>query len=235
MNSLSLFCSSVVKAAVVAVSAAATAVAGGAAGSPPRAATCPSCGHNLISNPGAEAAAGAGADVVVKVPGWAPTNGFTAAQYVWSGGDISPTSRGPAARGKNYFYGGPDAAMSTGTQVTKIAGGEVSTGKVSYKLSGWLGGYSSQEDDAWLTATFEKKSGAAISSVTIGPVTEAQRKDVSELLFRQKAGKVPAATAKVSLVLTMRRYQGSDDDGLADNLSLVFTAPTTSQSGHAWE
>ena len=89
-----------------------------------RAATagCPICGTNLINNPGAEAGPGTQNDSVVKVPGWKSTGGsFTVASYAWSGGDLSPTTPGPPHRGKNYFYGGPGGAVSTGTQTLSLA------------------------------------------------------------------------------------------------------------------
>jgi hypothetical protein len=191
--------------------------------SPDAASACPSCGHNLILNPGAESGKGTASDSKVKVPHWKPqTGGFTAAQYAWSGGDVHASSPGPKHRGKNYFYGGPDAAKSTGTQVIKIAGSGVSGGKVKYTLSGWIGGYDGQGDYCKLEMTLENSEGKALASTQIGPVTEAQRKGVSELLFRTKSGVVPAGTRLVVLKLVMIREAGSDNDGMADNLSLVF-------------
>lgn len=191
--------------------------------SPAAAEACPSCGHNLILNPGAEAGKGTSSDSKVNVPDWKPQKGgFTAAAYSWSGGDVNSKSHGPKHRGKNYFYGGPDAAKSSGSQVIAIPAGGVSGGKVKYTLSGWLGGYDSQGDYADLVATFENSAGKALASVEIGPVTEAQRKGVSEFLFRTKSGSVPAATRQVALKLSMVREAGSDNDGLADNLSLTF-------------
>jgi hypothetical protein len=56
------------------------------------------------------------------------------------------------------------------------------------------------------------------------PVRETQRKGNSELLFRSSTGMVPSATAELKIQLVMVREAGSDDDGLADNLSLVFTS-----------
>jgi hypothetical protein len=52
----------------------------------------------------------------------------------------SRTSPGPKNPGANYFYGGPDSAVSTGTQEISVAAGGVTTGKVHYTLAGWLGG-----------------------------------------------------------------------------------------------
>jgi hypothetical protein len=63
------------------------------------------------------------------------------------------------------------------------------------------------------------------STVTMGPVTAAQRHDISELLARQRTGAVPASTAEIKIELVMVKLVGGDGDGLADNLSLVFSAP----------
>ncbi|HTX00833.1 MAG TPA: hypothetical protein VMD59_18780 [Acidimicrobiales bacterium] len=186
-------------------------------------AACPACGRNLILNSGADQGPGTNDDTVVKVPHWKGTGAFTAAQYAWGGGDISNTTPGPKNHGKNYFYGGPDAAKSTGTQLIAVAAGGVSSGKAHFTLSGWLGGYSSQSDDCALYATFENSAGAPLDIVHVGPVTAAQRKDNSELLLRSTTGLVPAKTATVKVQLVMIRYDGSDNDGMADSLSLVFT------------
>jgi hypothetical protein len=184
---------------------------------------CPACGRNLIANPGAEAGKGADADVVVKVPDWVGTGAFTAAQYAWSGGDLTATTPGPTKRGKNYFYGGPSALVSTGTQFIKVGTAGISAGRVTYVLNGWLGGYLDQGDNAKLIATFESSSGSALKTAQIGPVTAAQRHDVTGLFFRQGTGKVPAATEKIKVELVMTLLEGGDNDGMADNLSLIFS------------
>ena len=101
--------------------------------------------------------------------------------------------------------------------------GGISSGKVTYLLSGWLGGYSDQGDNVQVYVTFEGAAGAPLSKVTLGPVTEAQRNGNSELLFRQVTGKVPASTSTVLVKLVMSRTDGSDNDGMADNLSLVLS------------
>ena len=186
--------------------------------------TCRACGRDLIANPGADAGKGANGDDVVKVPDWKPTGDFTAEQYA-SGLDLSPTTPGPTKRGKNYFYGGPYALRSTGSQVIKVGTSGITSGKITYVLSAWLGGYADQGDYTTLTATFESSAGTALSTVTIGPVTAAQRHDNSELLERQRTGAVPASTATIKVELVMVKLVGGDDDGMADNLSLVFSPP----------
>jgi hypothetical protein len=192
------------------------------ASSAPVAGPCHACGRNLIANPGAEAGKGTASDSVVKVPDWKQAGAFTAAQYAW-GADLSTTTPGPTKRGKNYFYGGPSALLSTGTQVIKVGTGGISSGRASYVLSAWLGGYSDQPDNAMLIVTFESSSGTALKTTKIGPVTVGQRHDVSGLFFRQGTGKVPAETQKIKVELEMTLREGGDNDGLADNLSLVFS------------
>lgn len=210
--------------ACVAIAAAAFAITPSVAeaGSAPAVGPCHACGRNLIANPGAEAGKGTASDTVVKVPDWKPTGAFTAAQYAW-GADLSTTTPGPTNRGKNYFYGGPSALLSTGAQVITVGTGGISSGRVSYVLSAWLGGYSDQPDNARLIVTFESSAGMALKTTTIGPVTVAQRHDVSGLFFRRGTGKVPAGTQKIKVELVMTLLEGGDNDGLADNLSLVFS------------
>jgi hypothetical protein len=185
--------------------------------------SCSVCGHNLIKNPGAEAGKGSITDSKVVVPHWKAHGNFTAAAYRWTSGDISKSTPGPKHRGKNYFYGGPAGPRhATGTQLISLA--HVGGGKVHFKLSGWLGGFSSQRDNAKLTARFENAKGTVLSSASIGPVTPKQRKNVSELLRRSTSGRVPAGTTQVSVTLTLTRRDVSDDDGMADKLSLKLSA-----------
>jgi hypothetical protein len=211
--------------AVGAVAAAATiGLTPGTAPAQPSAslASCRACGRNLIANPGAEAGKGATSDAMVKVPDWKQTGDFTAETYA-SGGDLSPTSPGPKDRGLNYFYGGPYATQSTGSQLIKVGASGISSGKVHFVLSAWLGGYSDQGDYATLFVTFANSAGKELAKVSLGPVTVEQRHSTSELLYRQGTGLVPAATREIGVELVMVKLVGGDNDGLADNLSLVFS------------
>jgi hypothetical protein len=61
-------------------------------------------------------------------------------------------------------------------------------------VSGWLGGYGPQGDDATLSARFKSATGATLATATIGPVTVKERDDNSELLYRSSAGTVPEGT-----------------------------------------
>lgn len=138
------------------------------------------------------------------------------------------------SRGKNYFYGGPDpsngGSVAEGTQTISLSRGAsaIKTGNVTAILSGWLGGYSGQGDDAKLSVSFLGTSGKVLATTTIGPVTAAQRKNTSELLERSAKTTVPAGSTSAEFTLVMTRASGSDNDGMADDLSLVLSVPGAS-------
>ena len=151
---------------------------------------------------------------------------FTAVAYGAAGGFPSSNSPGPKNRGKNFFAGGPGGNTSGASQTDSLARYEkpVSKGKAKFGLSAWLGGYSSQGDYATLTVTWETAKGKVLGHTTIGPVTAAQRKDVTGMLFRSKSGKVPASARKADVTLRMVREDGAYVDGYADNLSLTISS-----------
>jgi hypothetical protein len=194
---------------------------------------------NLISNPGAEAGTGsADGDDIEPVPSWTTAAGFTAVQYQTSEGNFpSTTDPGPPNRGANFFAGGDTSTTSTATQTIDLtnAASAIAAGGVQYNLCGWLGGFSTQDDNAVLTATFENASGTALGTpAQIGPVTEAQRGGATALVQQSTSGAVPTGATQVVLTLTMTRVEGTYNDGYADSLDLSIstsdTAPIESRS-----
>jgi hypothetical protein len=99
----------------------------------------------------------------------------------------------------------------------------IDTGAVSYTLDGWLGGYSSQDDNSVLTVTFQDGGGGTLAMGHIGPVLAVDRQDATGLLERTAVGAVPFGTRTLTVVLAMTRQEGTANDGYADNLSLTFT------------
>jgi hypothetical protein len=196
----------------------------------------PLFGHNLIVNGDAEAGPGAMNDATfISPPGWKTpglpgTHALTVASYTGSGLDLSPTTPGPKNRGKNYFYGGPtESRNASAEQTINVASAAIDAGTVTFTLSGWLGGYSSQSDNARLSVTFKGAQGKVVGYAAIGPVTPGMRHDTTELLYQQITKHVPFGTRTVVIDLFMKWYDGSDNDGMADNLSLVLaTHPSQS-------
>jgi len=178
---------------------------------------------NLIVNGNAEQAAGSMDGTPVATPGWTSTGEATAVEYGVAGYPDS-TVPGPSDRGMNLFIGGIDDAMSSLTQTADVSryGSAIDGGKVTYTLSAWLGGYQDQDDSATLTITFQSSSGGALGTASLGPVLAADRADMTELLQKQTTGTVPSGTRSVLVVLSMVRTDGTNNDGYADDLSLVL-------------
>jgi hypothetical protein len=99
----------------------------------------------------------------------------------------------------------------------------IDNGKTPFRLSGHLGGYAEQEDNAVLTATFVSAEGKRLGTASIGPVTAVDRNRESKLLERHTSGKVPVGTRRIEVQLKMARVEGQYNDGYADNLSLVLS------------
>ncbi len=185
---------------------------------------------NLVTNPGAEMGPGSSDGSVVAVPGWTETTGttFTAVQYGASGSFPSATSPGPAKRGANFFAGGPNADNVVAVQtidLTKFRAA-IKAGTASFNLRGWLGGFASQEDSAFIELDFKNATGSLVgTSATLGPVTAEQRQDVTGFLQKSTSGNVPKAARSAFLQLALSRASGTYDDGYADNVSFTITRP----------
>ena len=185
---------------------------------------------NLVVNPGAEMGPGSSDGSVVAVPGWTETTGttFTAVQYGASGGFPAATDPGPTKRGMNFFAGGPDADSAVAVQTIDLSTfrSAIKAGTAKFNLQGWLGGFSSQEDSAFVEIDFKNAKGSLVgTSATLGPVTAEQRNDVTGFLKQSTSGTVPKKAKTAFLQLALSRSSGSYDDGYADNLSFTITRP----------
>lgn len=185
-------------------------------------ATCSFCGRNLIKNPGAENGRGQNAaGESGNVPHWTSTSGqFGAAAYSGFGvGWFSVSSKGPKAKGKNYFFGGTTPAATTakasvGTQRIPVAAGAAGH---TATLSGWLGNYG--KNTAQVRAEFTDSAGKVVSAIRIGPDTTIGGEDMA---FRTRHGKVPAGAASINIVVTFTDHANYSLAG-ADDLSLVLS------------
>ncbi len=197
-------------------------------------------GRNLIVNGDAEQSLPLppNSELAPDIPGWVRSASFTTDTYV---GEISlrPSDPGPPDRGTYYFLGGPDNAASYAYQDIDISplSTQVDSGGVKFAFGAWIGGYSDQEDNAVLTTTFRNGAGGTLSMSQLGPVTAADRKNISAILQRSSNGTVPIGARQIRVRMDMTRATGLYNDGLADSLTLVLTAsggvPTISSGGVA--
>jgi opacity protein-like surface antigen len=177
-------------------------------------------GANLIVNGDAEAGTGS------TLTGWTVIAG-TSESLAYGFGSPIP---GPPDRGLNFFTGGCCAVTSQLRQTIDVSGRAalIDASTVSFLLSGYLGGFGGQDNNATLSVTFRDGSAAAVGAAfVIGPVLDADRKGVTGLLFRTLTAEVPANTrsAQVDLIQT---GDGFYNDGYADNLSLVLLSKNAS-------
>ena len=88
--------------------------------------------------------------------------------------------------------------MSTASQTVDVSGSAaaIDANSQAVSLSGDLGGYATQDDSMTVTATFLSASGGALGSLTIGPVTQADRNGQTTLLPRSGSGHLPAGHAR---------------------------------------
>ena len=116
-------------------------------------------GINLIVNPGAESSVGVAdfGNAIAAPAGWLTTSNFTAVKYTAPGEAVLDTSDAALiGGGSNYFSGGPNNALSSATQRISFddLAADVDAGKVSFLLSGYLGGWAVQGDSMTVKATF---------------------------------------------------------------------------------
>ncbi len=154
--------------------------------------------------------------------GWVTETGqFTATRYTAGGGYPVASSPGPSGRG-GFFFSGGQAPSSSGSQIIDVSAyaARIDAGSQAYSLSGFLGGFEGQTDDAQLSVTFKDAGGAALDSASIGPVTPAERNNVTGLLSRVATGTVPVGTRSVEAVLLLTKSDPAFtyNDGYADNL-----------------
>ena len=183
---------------------------------------------NLITNPGAEAAAGSSDGSTVAIPNWTTASGFTAIQYGASGGFPGTVVSTAIGGGSNFFGGGPNSASSSAFQVIDVSASAagIDTGNGTANLSGYLGGFDTQDDNMVVVAAFLSASNTQLGTLTIGPVTAADRANVTTLLLRSTSGAVPTGTRTIKVTMTATRLSGTANDGYADNLSLTLDLPS---------
>ncbi len=199
-------------------------------------------GANLIVNGNAEegvfSSTGAALPGALPVPGWTISSAFTVVDYKPlndTSGFPKSSDAGPPDRLKKFFAGG-NAATSTATQQIDLTAyaTDINQVKVTFDLSGYLGGFSSEADNATLRVDFFK-GVMPLGGYAIGPVTPANRINETSLLFRSVTAAVPPTATVAVVTLTMTRVSNTFNDGYADSLSLVLRAPmvvtTTADSG----
>jgi hypothetical protein len=169
-------------------------------------------GSNLVVNGGGEAG----------TAGWDTYSTWSPIQSVNYGSNwVLPSQPGPSDRGAKMFTG--TGANAVGRQILDF--GTATTQAIGFELSGWLGGWQNQGDNAAFFVNFLDEFGNVLDFAGIGPVSASDRGNQTGLFFREFAGFLPIGTMKLDFYLSMERLGGGDNDGYADNLAFVLDAP----------
>lgn len=180
-----------------------------------------SAGPNLIVNPGAEA--GPSGSVI---PGWNTTGTYEVVGYDAGGGFPTLADPGSPTRGMKFFAGGSSSPESSAYQgiILSAYASAIDAGTQSATLSGWIGGFSSQNDHCDVIATYYNQQGDLLAQQMIGGVRASEREAMTGMLFRTNTWAVPVGTRQVLVQVRMTREAGSYNDGYADDLSFSLGA-----------
>ena len=184
-----------------------------------------SSGDNLIINGDAELDP-AGVDFSP----WTITAG---SPLIWAYGvpptDLTTNTPGPTDCGVYHFAGGSNAALSVMIQTVDVTHVEtqISGGLVGFILSGWLGGWGSQNDAVTVYIYPLSSLSVRLATNSIGPVYASDRANQNGLIFKSVAGMLPIDTRSILVEVQFVRTSGTYNDGYADNLALVLTQGST--------
>ncbi len=182
--------------------------------------------RNLVRNGDAEGAASSPNGLFVPVPAWqSGAQIMTSVHYNAPGGFPAVSSDlVPANHGDNFFAGGSSLGAG-GTQVIDLAplAASLDTGNIQYDLSSDLGGYLNQSDQATVEADFLDQSSHLLTQVILGPVSAADRGNLTGFLHRSASGMVPLSTRQVEIFIVMTTVNGPYNDSYVDNVSLVLS------------
>ena len=185
---------------------------------------------NLLLNGGFEQGLGARLPVEAPtIPGWIATGGMTFLRY-GTHPHFGVPSWLDAARfvgGRHLLWGGDStghAGVTDASQTVAVTGEAeaIDAGRAVASLSAQLGGALAFPDTMTATAEFLDADGAALAVLQVGPVTAAERRNVTTLLRRAGSAAVPPRTRRIRVTLTSRdtdRYSSA----IADNVKLTLT------------
>jgi hypothetical protein len=202
----------------------------------PAAAQTPIGGDNVLVNPGAEVGVSVSDTTTFETPpSWTGAGRVTQARY---GTDPRfPSAPDVGVDGSAFFAGGPpfllafDPPVRTMRQSVDLSAPDVAAaidrGMVRASLSGLLGGFQADPDNATVVATFSGGDNPPFR-LQIGPVSANDRSGVTTLLPRVSDGLVPAGMRAVEVVVSLNRSGSQSDynDASADNVTLALRDET---------
>lgn len=179
---------------------------------------------NLLTNPGAEAGAGAGSSSEVEPPpGWNTAFNFTAVSYGATGGFPDAQASESISGGANFFAGGPNNDGSFADQRFDVsnAADAIDAGTLQVAVRAYFGGFEDQTDAGLVSVDFRTGADERISIFSIGPVSPSERGLKTIFLYRTGVARVPDGTRLIIVTLVASGNEGSYNDAYFDNVEFV--------------
>lgn len=97
----------------------------------------------------------------------------------------------------------------------------IDTGLISFNFSAWIGGSTTQEDNARLSLDFyDAASGYVGTPTVLGPVSMADRSGITSLLPRSATDLVPIGARTMTVLVIITRDTPVLNNGDVDNIRL---------------
>lgn len=150
------------------------------------------------------------------------SGGYPASIIVNSSGATGATYPG----GNALFTGVGAASVASQTIDLSPSAAAIDNGNVDALLSAYVGGYTTQQDNARVSYVFRDAGAATLATVTFGPVMNADRGMVAGFVPFTATQPLPAGTRDVVITITTQRFVAPANDGYVDNVSLILDAPS---------
>lgn len=196
----------------------------------------PYLGGNLLTNGGAEGATAARGVGAPQIPGWTrgPAGSMTYVRYPFRSAFSQLLDAGRWEGGLSAFSGGPDGPSSASQTVSvSDSAPSIDASLATAHLAADLGGFRILDHRMQVAAEFRDGAGTALGSLGVGPVTAAERHNVTELTRRRAQALVPPGTRSIEVDIAATTPGGIlvYSDAYADNVRLTLDAPEPPPSG----
>ncbi len=139
--------------------------------------------------------------------------------------------------GGRLLWGGNSSAtggITTARQTADVSAsaGAIDAGRATANLSAYLGGTRAYPDTMRVQAEFLDAGGADLAVMGLGPVTPADRNNLTTLLYRAGTRALPPGTRAIRVLLISEDADKAYSSAMADNVKLTLTTtPATPGTG----
>jgi len=128
--------------------------------------------------------------------------------------------------GTRLFTGTGGSSTASQTIDLSPSAAAIDNGHVTALTSAYVGGYTTQRDNATVSYEFFDASDSPVASAVFGPVMPADRGNIAGFVPFAQAVPLPVGTRSAVITITTQRFVAPANDGYVDNVSLVLDAPS---------